>query len=89
MNTAMWDHVLTRRQLEIVKDFGKVATNGTDCSVVTVVEPMVKKLACGDVGAGALAELDDILQCVKRSFCLDPPSLNGNVSQHRSFTEPD
>jgi hypothetical protein len=48
---------LTRRQLDIVQDFGKVVTNGTDCSVVTVVEPMVKKLACGDVGAGITVSL--------------------------------
>ncbi len=87
MNTAMWDHVLTKRQLDIVKDFGKIATSTdrVDDSVVTVVEPMVKKLACGDVGAGAMAELNDILQCVKNS-----QSLNGNVSQEMNcFSERD
>ncbi|EED92441.1 HAL3 halotolerance protein, partial [Thalassiosira pseudonana CCMP1335] len=44
MNTAMWDHPLTRKQLE------KVDT-------VTIVQPAVKTLACGEVGAGALADL--------------------------------
>lgn len=76
MNTAMWDHVLTRRQLDVVRGFGTSSlsrSDGNRDSVVTVVEPMVKKLACGDVGAGALAELEDIVACVQKC-------LSSNVS---------
>ena len=76
MNTAMWDHVLTRRQLDVVRGFGTSSlsrSDGNPDSVVMVVEPMVKKLACGDVGAGALAELEDIVACVQKC-------LSSNVS---------
>ena len=76
MNTAMWDHVLTRRQLDVVRGFGTSSlsrSDGNRDSVVMVVEPMVKKLACGDVGAGALAELEDIVACVQKC-------LSSNVS---------
>ena len=73
MNTAMWDHVLTRRQLDVVKGFGMSSascSNGNLDSVVMVVEPVVKKLACGDVGAGALAEVEDIVECVQKCLPL-------------------
>jgi phosphopantothenoylcysteine synthetase/decarboxylase len=77
MNTAMWDHVLTRRQLYLIRGFGGCAD---DKSLVTVVEPVVKKLACGDVGAGALAELEDIVCCVRNCLDAEPISSSGNVS---------
>lgn len=62
MNTAMWDHPLTRNQLNTIKTFA------LEQGGVLIVEPAVKTLACGDVGAGALADLDDILTTV--SSCL-------------------
>jgi len=65
MNTAMWDHPLTRNQLYTIKDF---ALGREEQGGVLIVEPAVKTLACGDVGAGALAGLDDILAAV--SSCL-------------------
>ena len=89
MNTAMWDHILTKRQLDIVRGFGmgscsnndtSAANDNDDGSCVKIVEPVVKKLACGDVGAGALAELEDIISCVER--CLDQQySSKRNVSE--------
>ena len=60
MNTAMWDHPLTRQQLETIKKFS------SDENGVVVIEPVVKTLACGEIGAGALAELDDIISTVKK-----------------------
>jgi phosphopantothenoylcysteine decarboxylase len=86
MNTAMWNHVLTRRQLDIVTDFGRLEAiggvtgrNQTD-SIVKVVEPAVKRLACGDVGAGALAELQDIVDCVEDCINLRSSCSVDNVS---------
>ena len=58
MNTAMWNHVLTREQLTAIQGFAPTADR------VVVVDPMVKTLACGDVGKGALAPVDDILAAV-------------------------
>lgn len=51
MNTAMWTHPLTARQLAEVRSFGPH---------VTVIEPVVKTLACGDVGTGAMADVTAI-----------------------------
>eukprot|EP00884_Botryococcus_braunii_P011800 jgi/Botrbrau1/20620/Bobra.113_1s0045.1 len=44
MNTLMWDSVFTARQLAQLTDLG-----------ATVVPPVVKTLACGDTGNGAMA----------------------------------
>jgi phosphopantothenoylcysteine decarboxylase/phosphopantothenate--cysteine ligase len=49
MNTAMWDQPMVRRNLGWLRDFG-----------YQVVEPVEKRLACGDVGVGAMAEVADI-----------------------------
>lgn len=70
MNTAMWDHPLTRMQLETIQQFTPGVNNiqykeSKRRNGVIIVEPAVKTLACGEVGAGALAELDDIICAVK------------------------
>jgi len=57
MNTAMWEHPLTQRQLEQMQSF---------TPKVQVVEPASKLLACGEVGMGALAAVDDIMEAVNR-----------------------
>lgn len=72
MNTAMWDHPLTRNQLNTIKNF---AIGRGEQEGVLIVEPAVKTLACGDVGAGALAGLDDILTTV--SSCLASLGFSG------------
>jgi len=76
MNTAMWDHPLTSSQLDVVRGFWnsksvKSNTNNEDGGSVGVyvVEPQVKTLACGEVGTGALAALDDIVSSVEDALC--------------------
>lgn len=44
MNSAMWRHPITTTQLDTLRRWG-----------VRVIDPVVKKLACGDVGIGAMA----------------------------------
>lgn len=72
MNTAMWDHPLTSWQLETIKKFTRVKDDDDKCNNqkeengVHIVEPAVKTLACGEIGAGALADLDDIISAVRR-----------------------
>jgi phosphopantothenoylcysteine decarboxylase len=58
MNTAMWQHPLTQQQLQTIQAF-------SSSDVVKVVAPMVKTLACGEVGVGALAEIDIIVEAVR------------------------
>lgn len=68
MNTAMWEHPLTTMQLNTIKNF-------RNNDVVKVVHPVAKTLACGDVGVGALADLNDIVttvdQCLQHSLSND------------------
>ena len=59
MNTAMWEHPLTQQQLLTIQNFA--STKGA----VTVVAPQVKTLACGEIGDGALASVDDIIDAVE------------------------
>lgn len=44
MNTLMWDHPVTASQLDLLRTWG-----------VRVVPPIEKRLACDDVGMGAMA----------------------------------
>lgn len=50
MNTRMWENSLVQRNLGWLMDVGH-----------QVVQPTSKRLACGDVGVGGLAEVSDIL----------------------------
>lgn len=67
MNTAMWDHPLTRHQLNIV--FGFYSKESVNNGIqLEIVEPQVKTLACGEVGAGAMANVEDIVNEVRNAL---------------------
>ncbi len=51
MNTAMWEHPITETHLSTLRSWG-----------VKVINPVVKTLACGDKGVGAMASRVDIVQ---------------------------
>ncbi|WP_423215530.1 phosphopantothenoylcysteine decarboxylase [Streptococcus equinus] len=57
MNTKMYDNPLTQRNISILKEVG-----------YQEIEPRSSLLACGDVGRGALAEQDTILERVIKSL---------------------
>ena len=63
MNTAMWLHPLTQLQLATVQSFRK--DTSTVQHGINIVSPQVKTLACGEVGDGALAPVDDIIDAVR------------------------
>jgi phosphopantothenoylcysteine decarboxylase len=78
MNTLMWEHPLTARHLrQLARDVGgSEAPAGVDLDALTewinraclnlrVVPPQSKRLACGDVGVGALAEVAGITAVVQ------------------------
>lgn len=50
MNTAMWEHAITRTHLNAVSSFG-----------IHVIPPVSKTLACGDTGIGAMENVDTIV----------------------------
>lgn len=51
MNTNMWDHPVTKKQAETLKSWG-----------YTEIPCVAKQLMCGDKGAGAMAEVDTIVE---------------------------
>jgi phosphopantothenoylcysteine decarboxylase len=57
MNTAMWRHPITRKQIKILEQDWGTGEDGW----VTVLRPMEKELACGDVGDGAMMDWKHIL----------------------------
>lgn len=91
MNTAMWDHPLTQMQLETIQNFCKLgATKRLEQrNLVTIVDPAVKTLACGEVGAGALADLDDIISTAQKYLKLWSsevvPNVGSNVSERQNI----
>lgn len=73
MNTLMWEHPFTRKHLRAVAaDFGAAHIPGhlegelllqqinDRAKGLRIVGPIEKQLACGDLGVGALAEVDAI-----------------------------
>jgi phosphopantothenoylcysteine decarboxylase/phosphopantothenate--cysteine ligase len=57
MNSQMWKHPAVQRNLRWLDEMGRYQ----------VVAPSVKRLACGDVGVGGLADIDDIIAAIQRS----------------------
>lgn len=58
MNTRMWEHPVVVRNLRWLDELGRYA----------IVAPTSKRLACGDVGMGGLAEVADIARVVEDAF---------------------
>ncbi|SHE99379.1 phosphopantothenoylcysteine decarboxylase / phosphopantothenate--cysteine ligase [Alkalibacter saccharofermentans DSM 14828] len=56
MNTAMWENPILKDNLEKLKKFG-----------VQVVEPDEGRLACGDLGKGKLAEVEEIVEAIEKA----------------------
>jgi phosphopantothenoylcysteine decarboxylase len=58
MNTAMWEHPLTKKQLKEISSW----------YWLKIVDPVVKRLACGDEGMGAMADIGDIVAATVRAY---------------------
>ncbi|XP_007907630.1 phosphopantothenoylcysteine decarboxylase isoform X2 [Callorhinchus milii] len=65
MNTAMWEHPITATQIETLKCFGYIE-----------IPCIAKKLACGDEGYGAMAEVCTIVEKVEECLQQRFPAAN-------------
>jgi phosphopantothenoylcysteine decarboxylase len=77
MNTLMWQHPATGRHLrQIASDMAATPPDGltldglldwinANCLRLQIIAPENRRLACGDVGVGAMAALDAILTGVQ------------------------
>jgi phosphopantothenoylcysteine decarboxylase len=88
MNTFMWENPLTGRHLRLLLDLhgdgaaapppgapldAVIAALNRDCPRLRVCPPQSKRLACGDEGVGAMAEVDAIAAAVAEQL-RDPGS---------------
>ncbi|CAA6604575.1 fused 4'-phosphopantothenoylcysteine decarboxylase; phosphopantothenoylcysteine synthetase, FMN-binding [Rhodospirillaceae bacterium LM-1] len=63
MNTAMWEHPATQANVKLLKERG-----------CRSVGPQAGDLACGESGAGRLADVQDILAAIETHFSSGPLS---------------
>ncbi|KAI9678094.1 MAG: hypothetical protein M1817_006038 [Caeruleum heppii] len=69
MNTAMWRHPITTRQVRTLEeDWG---VDGSAGGWVEVLRPVEKELACGDVGDGAMRDWRDIVRTIEDRLSLN------------------
>ncbi len=74
MNTLMWQHPFTRRHLRSLaadagaghipghlEDMPLIQQINERSKTLRIVSPVIKQLACGDVGVGGLAEVNEIV----------------------------
>jgi phosphopantothenoylcysteine decarboxylase len=85
MNTLMWEHPLTGRHLRQLAEGaqtndvpshldldGLIAWMNRSCPNIRIVPPQNKRLACGDVGLGAMAEVEEIVAAVGNLLPANP-----------------
>ena len=60
MNTRMWENPITKKQLDFLREVYNF----------NMINPIEKRLACGEVGMGAMAEISDIVKEVKKLVVL-------------------
>ena len=73
MNTAMWRHPITVKQIGILEHEWGVE-EGRD-GWIEVLRPVEKVLACGDNGDGAMKEWSDIVKVIERRLNLNDAKL--------------
>lgn len=61
MNTAMWAHPLSQKQVKVLEDEWGVKHGGW----IEVLWPIEKALACGDIGGGAMLSWEKIAERVE------------------------
>lgn len=66
MNTAMWSHPVTAKQLAALEEEWGVERGGW----FEVLRPMEKMLACGDTGSGAMLSWEEIVRVIERRLFL-------------------
>ena len=67
MNTAMWRHPITKRQIAVLEEeWGVDKEDGW----VEVLRPQEKELACGDVGDGAMREWTEVVTVIEERLGL-------------------
>ncbi|KAK4973970.1 hypothetical protein LTR28_010997 [Elasticomyces elasticus] len=75
MNTAMWMHPVTTKQIAVLRDEWGVENSGW----FEVLMPIEKELACGDTGAGAMRDWKEVVRVVEERLCLQASYANARA----------
>jgi phosphopantothenoylcysteine decarboxylase len=75
MNTAMWQHPVTAKQIAVLEDEWGVKNDGR----FEVLRPIEKTLACGDTGSGAMRDWKEIVSVVEERLGL------GTSAEHKKW----
>jgi len=62
MNTQMWNHPATKRNIKQIVQDGAI-----------LIDPSAGSLACGEIGAGRMAEPDDIVKAIEKQLGSNQP----------------
>lgn len=65
MNTAMWRHPVTARQIKVLSEDWGVTGDGEGTGWFEVLPPQAKTLACGDIGDGGMMEWTEIVKVIE------------------------
>ena len=76
MNTLMWTHPFTQQHLNVLSGIQ-----------YQIVHPVVKTLACGDVGLGAMASVGTIVAAVGDALSQSNSGGNSNVGEEVTAAE--
>ncbi len=68
MNTAMWRHPITRKQIQLLEE--DWAVDGKHDGWIELLRPVEKTLACGDAGDGAMREWTEIVSVIEERLNL-------------------
>ena len=72
MNTAMWHHPVTAKQMRVLEEDWGISNGitGSDQGWFEVLRPQEKTLACGDKGGGGMKEWTEIVKVIKQRLDL-------------------
>jgi phosphopantothenoylcysteine decarboxylase/phosphopantothenate--cysteine ligase len=68
MNCDMFENIIVQKNIQRLQALGYI-----------FVEPQVGRLACGDIGQGKLADVDDIIEIIKQTVAFDKDLKDLNV----------
>lgn len=68
MNTAMWRHPITKKQIRTLEE--EWGVDGSQHGWVEVLRPIQKTLACGDTGDGAMREWNEVVSVIEARLSL-------------------
>lgn len=69
MNTAMWRHPVTRKQIQILAN--DWALDEEHDGWIELLRPVEKTLACGDTGDGAMREWTEVVSVIEQRLKLE------------------